>query len=200
MELLRRSLHMTEIDCPTCHRVTLIEGRTVSGLPKNYPLMSLMRMLDSSSFKGRKISRKEDNTLIQPPKCPEHDDYLRSYCLKDGSLICSSCELYGSHRGHPTKFLNEAASTERSKLEQLNGEVFKQKQRMMVALSGVESMCQQVKDAGGRMEDEADEFFQELISLVEEKKSNVKTDIRLRTQHRVMALMGQARYVRNTVC
>lgn len=193
MELLRRSLHMTEIDCPTCHHVTLIEGRTVSGLPKNYPLMSLMRMLDSSSFKERNISRKEESILIQPPKCLEHDDYLRSYCLKDGSLICSSCELYGSHRGHPTKFLNEAASTERCTLEQLNREVFKQKQRMMVALSGVECMCQQVKDAGGRLEDEVDEFFQELIGLVQEKRNSVKTDVHLRTQYRVTALLGQAR-------
>lgn len=199
MELLRRSIHMTEIDCPTCHRVTLIEGRTVSGLPKNYPLMSLMRMLDSSSSSvkgGRKISRNnndEETHVVQPPKCPEHDDYLRSYCLKDGTVICSSCELYGSHRGHPTQFLNEAASAERGKLEQLNGEVFKQKQRMMVALSGVESMCQQVKEAGGRLEDEVDGFFLELVGLVEEKRSSVKTDIRLRTQFRVTALAGQAR-------
>lgn len=181
---------MTEIDCPLCHEVTNVQGRGVTDLPKNYPLMSMLRSLDSS-VKGRKISRKEEFSS-HPPQCPEHDDCFRSYCLKDGTLVCSTCELYGKHRNHPTMFLNEAASTERKKLKELNAEAFKQKQRMRVALSGVEDTCKRVQETGGKMEDEVDDFFQVLLGLVEEKRRKVKMDIRLRTQLRVKALVDQA--------
>jgi hypothetical protein len=188
---------MTEIDCPLCHTTTIVPGLTVADLPKNYPLMSMMRSLDisGSSVKGgksRKISRKEDCTSPQPPQCPEHEDFLRSYCLKDGALVCSTCVLYGSHRNHPTKFLNEAALTERKKLKELNVETFKQKQRMKAALSSVEDTRKRVQETGGKMEDEVDSFFQILIDLVEEKRKSVKLDIRTRTQLRVNALVNQA--------
>lgn len=181
---------MTEIDCPLCHTVTNVHGRVVADLPKNYPLMSMIRSLDCSG-KGRKISRKEEDSLLQPPQCPEHEDYLRSYCMKDGTLVCSTCVLYGSHRNHPTKFLNEAALSERKRLKELNVEAFKQKQRMKVALSSVQNTCKRVQETGGEMEDEVDNFFQGLIDLVEEKKRSVKMDIRMRTQLRVNALVKQ---------
>lgn len=189
-ELLRRSLNMSEIDCPLCHKITSIQGCSVRDLPKNYPLMNVLRSLEST-VKGRKISRKEDSP-IHPPQCPEHNDSFRRYCLKDGALVCSTCELYGSHKNHPTVFLNEAAVSERKKLKELNAEAFKQKQRMKVALSGVEDTCKRVQETGGKMEDEVDDFFQVLISLVEEKRQRVKMDIRMRTQFRVKALVDQA--------
>lgn len=197
-ELLRRSAHMTEIDCPLCHVVTSVQGRMVEDLPKNYPLMSMLRSLDCTG-KGRKISRKED-TDLQPPQCPEHDDALRSYCLKDGVLVCSTCVLYGNHRNHPTKFLSEAALAERKRLKELNIEAFKQKQRMKVAISGVENTRKLVQETGGKMEDEVDNFFQILVDLVEEKRKSMKMDIRMRTQLRVKALMEQAKYARGRVC
>lgn len=164
----------------------------MTDLPKNYPLMSMIRCLDSTR-QERKWSRhiKEDAPL-QPPKCAEHDDYLRSYCLKDGTLVCSSCVLYGSHRNHPTKFLSKAALSERRRLKELNIEVFKQKQRLKVALSGVEGTCRRVQESGGRLEDEVDGFFQEVLDLVEERRRRAKTDIRGRSQLRVKALLDQA--------
>lgn len=183
---------MTEIDCPLCHSVTCIQGRAVADLPKNYPLMSMMRSLDSSA-KGRKIFRKEEVAFPQPPQCPEHEDYLRSYCLKDGTLVCSTCILHGNHRNHPTKFLSEAALSERKRLKELNDEAFKQKQRMKVALSSVQDTCKRVQETGGEMEDEVDNFFQVLVCLVEEKRQSVKMDIRMRTQLRVKALVEQAK-------
>ena len=187
---------MTEVDCPLCHVVTSIHAQTVADLPKNYPLMSMLRFLDGKAGsvpKGRKTSRKEEDASPQPPQCPEHDDYLRSYCLKDGALVCSTCVLYGAHRNHPTKFLSEAASLERKRLKELNVEAFKQKQRMKAALSSVEDTCKRVQETGGEMEDEVDNFFQVLISVVEEKRRSVKMDIRMRTQLRVKALLEQAK-------
>lgn len=165
----------------------------MSSLPKNYPLMSIVR---EAVQLGRKISRGRGvspSVSLQPPQCPEHDDYLRSYCLKCKELVCSSCELYGNHRGHPTKFLNEAAEVERTKLKDLNLAMFRQKQRMKVAVLNVEETRKAVQEVGGKMEDEVDEFYGDLIALIKEKCQAAKTDIRMRTQHRVKALSEQAK-------
>ena len=173
--------------------MTVVEYNTVSSLPKNYPLMSIVR---ETAQLGRKFSRgrgPSPTPSLQPPQCPEHGDDLRSYCLKCRELVCSSCELYGNHRGHPTKFLNEAAQMERTRLQDLNKEVLKQKQRMKVAALNVEDTRKAVQEAGGKMEDEVDEFYGDLVALINEKRQAVKTDIRLRTQLRVKALTEQAK-------
>lgn len=173
----------SEIKCPLCNQITPVSGHSVTNLPKNFPLMSLIGM----------PGRPQETYMQLPPKCSEHDDYLRRYCLKDGTLICSSCELYGSHQGHPTQLLDEAALAERKQLGELSSEVVRQKQKMQVALTKVEGQCVAVQETGGRMEDEVDEFFQSLIGLLQEEKQRVKTEIRKRTQLRVIALMKQAR-------
>lgn len=108
-------------------------------------------------------------------------------------MICSSCELYGAHRGHETAFLKEAAVKERKKLQMLDPEVVKQKQKMKLSLARVEGTRQEVQEAGGKMEDEVDEFFQKLVALINEKKQMAKTDIRLRVQHRIKGLTDQAK-------
>ncbi len=177
-----------------CSCVTIVENNLVSSLPKNYPLMEIVR---ETTQQGRKISHTTRDgspmASLQPPQCPEHDDYLRSYCMKCKTLVCSSCELYGSHRGHPTKFLSEAALMERTRLKDLNVAVFKQKQKMKVAVLNVEEACKAVQEEGGKMEDEVDEFFGDLVALINEKRLTVKTDIRMRTQLRVKSLVEQTK-------
>ena len=163
----------------------------MDNLSKNFALIHWVRVLDEPR---QKISQTVVPNVATPQlqKCPEHNDYLRTYCLKDGKLICSSCELYGPHKGHPTRFLNEAALEEREKLNTLNPEVLKMKQMMERALHKVDGMCKEVQACGGKMEDEVDDFFQKIMDVIEENKKKVKIDIKMRTQLRVKALMEQA--------
>ena len=191
----------SQVDCPICNYVTVVESNSVSSLPKNYPLMGIVR---ETMQQRRKISRGGEHSrggsppnasLQQPSTCPEHDDYLRSFCLKCKTLVCSSCELYGNHRGHPTKFMNEAAMVERQRLQDLNEAVLRQKQKMQVAVLNVEGTRRAVQEEGGKMEDQVDEFFGDLVALINQKRQNVKNDIRMRTQLRIKALSEQARYI-----
>ena len=191
-QLLRKPTTTSQVDCPICHCLTDIPSGSVKDLPKNYPLMTMISSY-SSATTGRKISQPQPQHQSTMPKCPEHDDYLRFYCQKDGTLICSSCELYGSHRGHQTMFLNEAALGERRQLGKLNVAVSEQKLRLSQALARVEETCRQVQSTGGALEDEVDSFFGRLSNLVEERKCAVKTDVRMRTQLRVQTLMEQAK-------
>ncbi len=82
---------------------------------------------------------------------------------------------------------------ERHKLAELNPEVLLQKKKMEEALAIVEKTSAEVQSTGGRMEDEVDEYFQNLVALITEKKQSLKTDIRLRTQLRTRVLLEQAK-------
>lgn len=163
----------------------------MSNIPKNYALLNVLRDITPT----RRQSRKEEHDAVtkQVPKCPEHDDFLRSYCMDDGELVCSSCELYGSHKGHRTQFVSEAALEEKKRLKALRPDVLRLRDRMEKALYAVENICADTQKAGGKMEDEVDQYFSKIVALIEEKKSEVKTDIRMRTQLRVKALLVQAR-------
>jgi len=183
------------ITCPNhCHELTRVKAYNVSNIAKNYPLLSILREIPPLAREaGTAAKTTKTKQQHMPPKCPDHDDYLRSYCMKDGSLVCSSCELYGSHQGHRTLFVNEAAEEERKKLKALHPDLLRQKDKMTEALTTVDAACKSTQKAGGKMEDQVDEFFDHITALIEEKKADVKTDIRLRTQLRVNALLEQAK-------
>ena len=119
IECLKKLLHQSQVDCPMCNFVTTVENNSINSLPKNYPLMGIVREAVQQGRKSSRGERRDASPTAYLQTCLEHDDYLRSYCLKCQTLVCSSCELYGNHRGHPTKFMNEAALTERTKLKDL---------------------------------------------------------------------------------
>ena len=63
---------------------------------------------------------------------------------------------------------------------------------MEAALGDMERMNDSVQEMGGRLADEADEVYGELIRLIEDRRDNFKMDIMKRIQMRVEALTDQA--------
>ena len=127
--------------------------------------------------------------------CIEHGDHLSSYCVKDGTLVCSSCLLYGSHKHHNCLLVKEAAKLHKEKLRELTPEVLQQKQKMEAALVRVEELAGEVQQSGGRLVDELDAKFNAIIEQIEERRMQLKLEIMERTQVRVEALLQQARLV-----
>lgn len=191
-----------EIGCPVCHTPTQIDGRNVGQLPKNYGLLEVISSNPSSymsrvgglSMAGRGdspiVQKKEDQTAIF---CPDHGDHLSSYCVKDNTLVCSSCLLYGNHKQHKCLLVTEAAKIGREKLQQLNPEVLGQKKRLEEALVDVKSVMERVQTSGGRLVDEMDACFDDLVQFVEERRKRLKLETMERTQVRVQALLEQTR-------
>lgn len=189
------------IYCPMCHAPTQIEGKDIERLPKNYGLLDVMASTPSSyasSAGGSTMGRHFTPTAQQEGQlaaiyCPDHGDHLSSYCIKDNTLVCSSCLLYGAHKQHKCLLVNEAAKMSRDKLQQLNPEVLRQKKRLEEALVEVEAVAERVQESGGRLVDELDANFTSLIQLVEERRRRLKLEVMERTQVRVQALLEQAR-------
>ena len=79
-----------------------INVSSISELPKNF---SLLRMLN-------KNSTKPDINV-----CKDHKKPLEFICLIDKSKVCANCALFGKHRGHDIKPIEEIARDITSKAE-----------------------------------------------------------------------------------
>ena len=101
--------------------------------------------------------------------------------------------MYGSHSGHKTLGIMEAATENRKKLSKLNPDVLQQRRKMELAVAEVEAICEAVQKTGGEVVEKIEEEFRELIELIEERKNQLKVEAMQRTQIRVKALKEQAR-------
>lgn len=79
-----------------------ISVSSISDLPKNF---SLMRLLN-------KNSSKQDNST-----CKDHKRRLEFICLLDKAKVCANCALFGRHKGHEIKPIEEIVSDIASKAE-----------------------------------------------------------------------------------
>lgn len=147
--------HRSEVNCPKCHTVTPVPDRNVDKLPKNFGLIEVISSSatphhHSALTNSPQLSGHESNDrAIEHPVCKVHKDHISSYCTEDDTLVCSSCLLYGVHKGHQCLLATEAAELERAKLRRLNPEVDKQRERMQNTLGLVEDNLQKVEKNGG---------------------------------------------------
>lgn len=77
---------------------------SLSDLPKNF---SLLRMLNKNNAKS-------DSNM-----CKDHKKPLEFICLLDKAKVCANCALFGRHRGHEIKPIEEIVNDIASKAELL---------------------------------------------------------------------------------
>ena len=197
VQLLSQVIISNSITCPKCQQPTLVPDGKVENLAQNFALMEVIRSLPRS--RSASPDPRAYQTAPPPPpdpvtsKCPDHGDHFTSYCINDGKLICSTCLVYGSHTGHKTLGIKEAAAENRRKLQELHPGVLQQWQNMEKAVTEVEAVCDCVQKTGGEVVTEIEEAFHELVELIEERKTQLKIEAMQRTQIRVKALKEQAR-------
>ena len=146
-----------EVDCPKCHIMTPVPDSDANKLPKNFGLIEVISSSTTSEHHHTALSElpllsggMTNSTAEEHPVCEVHKDHISSYCIEDDTLVCSSCLLYGEHKGHKCLLVTEAAELERAKLRRLNPEVDRQRERMQNTLRQVEDNLQKVEKNGGR--------------------------------------------------
>lgn len=138
-----------EVDCPKCHYITPVPDGEVGKLPRNYALIDVISTSAYSDITTPQFDSHAEEAVVGPV-CDVHGDHIISYCLQDDVLVCSSCQLYGIHKGHQCLLVPEASEHFHSKLCQLNPEIGKKKEKMEELLERVEETRQAVEKKGGR--------------------------------------------------
>ncbi|XP_073521982.1 E3 ubiquitin/ISG15 ligase TRIM25-like [Phyllobates terribilis] len=69
-------------------------------------------------------SKSTSHTLIEPynspedRKCPVHNEVIKYFCVRDSSLLCTSCTMDWKHKDHETELLNEASEKAKTRLKE----------------------------------------------------------------------------------
>lgn len=100
--------YTTQICCPKCKTLTVIEGAMVDALPKNISYLSLIDDLVRSCI----------NQQSKQDVCEEHPDYvLDMFCHDDEEATCLNCTVYGEHKTHQVSRLSAFADHKRNIIE-----------------------------------------------------------------------------------
>ena len=97
---LKNMVLSSQLFCPEDR--SPINIKSISELPKNF---SLLRMLN-------KNTSKQDNSV-----CKDHKKPLEFICILDKAKVCANCALFGRHRGHEIKPIENIVSDIASKAE-----------------------------------------------------------------------------------
>ncbi|XP_060739758.1 tripartite motif-containing protein 16-like [Tachysurus vachellii] len=114
---------------------------------------------------------------LQEKICSEHDEVLEIFCRSDQSFICYLC-MMDKHRGHDTV---TAADERTEKQNELQEEQMKFQQRLQEKQKKVQELKQAVntiKLSAKIAVVDNEMIFNELISSMEKKRSNVREMIR----------------------
>ncbi|XP_060901624.1 tripartite motif-containing protein 16-like [Labrus mixtus] len=128
--------------------------------------------------------------LVKPSKklqekvCSRHDEVMKMFCRTDQQSICYLCSVE-EHKGHDTV----SAAAERSE-RQRELEVSRQniQQRIQDREKDVKLLQQKVEDINGSADKtvgNSEKIFTELIRLMEERRSDVKQQVRSQQQTEV---------------
>lgn len=192
---LGRLVKDSTLSCPKCHHKTSVPQtfNGVNSLAKNYGVLEIMYSQPSLFVKGANVTVQENPSKLRSsvPLCEEHGDQLSSYCQEDDTLVCSSCLLYGKHKGHGSKLLKDAAADCRQMLVKLTPEVAEKISSMEEAVQEVERVMEKVNLSSEQLSKEIGSHFNQLVKIFEKRCKELKVDVLHRSQTRIESLMEQ---------
>ncbi|XP_034541632.1 tripartite motif-containing protein 16-like [Notolabrus celidotus] len=119
----------------------------------------------------------EPSKKLQENVCSRHDEVMKMFCRTDQQSICYICSV-DDHKGHDTV----SAAAERSeKQRELEESRLNIQQRIQDREKDVEQLQQEVEAINGSADkavEHSEEMFTQLIRLMEERRSDVRQQVR----------------------
>ncbi|XP_026152544.1 tripartite motif-containing protein 16-like [Mastacembelus armatus] len=130
---------------------------------------------ESPTFRKHKLV--EPSKKLQQNICSSHDEVMKMFCRTDQQSICYLCSV-DEHKGHDTV---SAAAERTERQRELEGSRQKIQQRIQDTEKDVKVLQQELETINGSADKavkDSEKIFTELIRLLEERRSDVKQQIR----------------------
>uniref|UniRef100_A0A671UNE3 Tripartite motif-containing protein 16-like n=1 Tax=Sparus aurata TaxID=8175 RepID=A0A671UNE3_SPAAU len=130
---------------------------------------------ESPTFKKHKLV--EPSEKLQENICSRHDEVLKIFCRTDQQCICILCSM-DEHKGHDTV---SAAAERTERQRELEGSRHNIQQRIQDREKDVKLLQQEVEAINGSADkavEHSEKIFTQLIRLMEERRSDVKQQVR----------------------
>ncbi|KAI1900235.1 hypothetical protein AGOR_G00047910 [Albula goreensis] len=124
--------------------------------------------------------------------CPEHEmEKVNMYCEVCRRPVCHLCKLGGSHANHKVTSMSSAYKILKEKLSKSIHYLISKEDQVRTQISELEVLINQTEENGTLAERQANEHFDRLFEILQEKKADMLRSIEQSRTRRLEKLRGQ---------
>ncbi|XP_030269115.1 uncharacterized protein LOC115579675 [Sparus aurata] len=164
-----------DVACDVCTGRKLRAAKSCLVCLASYCEKHLQPHYESAPLKKHKLV--EPSEKLQENICSRHDEVMKMFCRTDQQCICYLCSV-DEHKGHDTV---SAAAERTERQRELEGSRPNIQQRIQDREEDVKLLQQEVEAINGSADkavEHSEKIFTQLIRLMEERRSDVKQQVR----------------------
>ncbi|XP_035801990.2 tripartite motif-containing protein 54 isoform X3 [Amphiprion ocellaris] len=156
--------------CPSCRHEVVMDRHGVFGLQRNLlveNIIDIYRQQESS----RLVNMKPEQQQLM---CEEHEEEkINIYCLSCQTPTCSMCKVFGQHKDCDVAPLSSVYMRQKTELSDGIAMLVASNDHIQAVISQMEEICHTVEDNGQRQREHLANHFDNLVSILEERKQEL---------------------------
>ncbi|XP_028289027.1 tripartite motif-containing protein 55-like isoform X2 [Parambassis ranga] len=175
--------------CPSCRHEVVLDRHGVYGLQRNLLVENIIDM-----FKQESSSKPPPKQQEETPMCDVHEEEkINIYCVTHNVPTCSMCKVFGDHKDCEVAPISSIYQTKKTELSDGIAMMVGNNDRMQGIISQLEEACRAIEENGRRQKTLVCEKFDQLYSILEEKKREMSQKVTAEQEEKVNYIRGLTR-------
>uniref|UniRef100_A0A1A8HFI5 Tripartite motif-containing protein 54 n=1 Tax=Nothobranchius korthausae TaxID=1143690 RepID=A0A1A8HFI5_9TELE len=169
--------------CPSCRHEVVLDRHGVYGLQRNLLVENIIDMFkQGSSSNSKPAPEQKDET----PMCDIHkDEKINIFCVSHGVPTCSMCKVFGAHKDCEVAPISSIYQTKKTELSDGIAMMVGNNDRIQGIMSQLEEAGRAIEENGRRQKTLVCEKFDQLYSLLEQKKREMTQKVTAEQEEKV---------------
>ncbi|XP_062235466.1 tripartite motif-containing protein 55b isoform X2 [Platichthys flesus] len=177
--------------CPSCRHEVVLDRHGVYGLQRNLLVENIIDMFKQESSSSKPAPERTEEAS---PMCDVHkEEKINIYCVTHGVPTCSMCKVFGDHKDCEVAPISSVYQTKKTELSDGITMMVGNNDRMQGIISQLEEACRVVEENGRRQKTLVCEKFDQLYSILEEKKKEMSQKVTVEQEEKVNYIRGLTR-------
>ncbi|XP_046879524.1 tripartite motif-containing protein 55b [Hypomesus transpacificus] len=180
--------------CPSCRHEVVLDRHGVYGLQRNLLVENIIDMFKQESTSSSSSSKPTTERQEDQPMCEVHkEERINIYCVTHGVPTCSMCKVFGAHKDCEVAPLTSIFQTQKTELSDGVAMMVGNNDRIQGIISQLEETCRTIEENGRRQKSQVCERFDQLYTLLEEKKREMSGKVTGEQEEKLNYIRGLTR-------